>query len=427
MKTNSTFVSKAILAFSIFTFLFVNANAQCSAPSLKFKNPVLKSGTAGSVNAIYKFSNVTTGIDAYVKIVDIVGGATLSNIDNTSVGYGDAWQPEVNGPSTNGNTSYIKWTISFIKANDSSAYSFSCFTLSAIDIDGDGKSIKEFVKGYGTTNYSLHIPSNLTATNEGDGVKALGSVDNQADIDTSAWITNVNFNYNNVNTVTVATGATVVGKSPSTDRYACIFFQKIGNDQEMTNVVNVVLPVNYVSFTGVKTNNGVVLDWSTDKEINNSHFEVEQSLDNNNFKSVGLVLDGMSESNGRKSYEFTDNSAANADVVYYRIKQVDVDGKIAYSKVIAIRSNSSSNIVMQVSPNPFAEQLKVQFSAEEKGTATIRLISMSGSTVAFKQSIISKGFNNVQVLSLGGLPKGIYAAQLMVNGVVVSTQKVVKN
>lgn len=188
------------------------------------------------------------------------------------------------------------------------------------------------------------------------------------------------------------------------------------------------LPVQYLSFDAVVNEKAVTLKWLTTLEVNNSHFEVERSFDNNNFSSVGIVLDGYN-SGANKSYQFKDNSASlqGKTVAYYRLKQYDIDGKFNYSKVLAVRLQSKTDAIMQVSPNPFAENVNIRFNATENGTAQLRILSMTGQTMLSKQSTISKGYNNIQVADLKGLAAGMYVAQLSMNGVVIDNQRLIKN
>ena len=80
---------------------------------MSFNNPVLISGTAGQVNAVYKFSTVATGIDAHIKILGFYNGASLSSIDNFTGAYYDAWQPFINSL---GNCT--SWVDCFVRASD---------------------------------------------------------------------------------------------------------------------------------------------------------------------------------------------------------------------------------------------------------------------------------------------------------------------
>ncbi|RYD70542.1 MAG: hypothetical protein EOP53_25240, partial [Sphingobacteriales bacterium] len=136
MNKISTQVGRYFIALSL-SFTVLTSNAQ--TPGLKFRNPVLIDGTAGQQNAEYKFSNVYTApngtvVNAIVKIKKLENGATLVNIDETSSGYPDAWQPVVGGPTTKGTNSYIEWEIRFKKNNDDD-YEFSQFVMSAVDVD----------------------------------------------------------------------------------------------------------------------------------------------------------------------------------------------------------------------------------------------------------------------------------------------------
>jgi len=189
------------------------------------------------------------------------------------------------------------------------------------------------------------------------------------------------------------------------------------------------LAVKYQSFDAVKTEKGVNLNWITTTEVNHSHFEVERSFDMNNFKTIGVVLDGFEGDNGSRSYMFKDMAASlkGQSVVYYRLKQFDLDGKSTYSKVLVVRLEEKNEITMQVTPNPFAENLVVRFNSTENGLAQIKIISVTGKTMLSKQSVISKGSNSILVDGLGGLSTGMYVAQMIMNGNVIDNQKVVKN
>lgn len=189
------------------------------------------------------------------------------------------------------------------------------------------------------------------------------------------------------------------------------------------------LPVKYLSFDAVVSENKVTLKWLTADEINNSHFEVERSFDNNNFGTIGLVLDGFAVNGTGKSYQFKDNSTelTGRSIVYYRLKQIDIDGKATISKVLAVRLQAKTDAIMQVSPNPFIENLDIRFNSTETGIAQIRIINLAGQTMLSKQSIISKGYNNIQVAGLNGLAAGLYVAQLSMNGAVIDKQRVIKN
>ena len=152
-------------------------------------------------------------------------------------------------------------------------------------------------------------------------------------------------------------------------------------------------------------------------------------MDMNSFKTIGLVLDGTVTNGTGKSYQYNDQGAElkGKNIVYYRLKQMDQDSKSSFSKILAVRLENETAANMQVSPNPFAENLAVRYQSASNGIAEIRLVSISGQTMLSTQSTISKGSNNIQLQGLAELTPGVYVARLIVNGIVVENQKVVKN
>lgn len=421
MKT--TFTS---LIISLLSLLIIhnNANAQCTAPSLKFANPSLVSGTALSEGAIYKFPNITAGIDCYIKLKKLNGGATLVSMETPGQGYADAWQPIIGGPGAPANNkSWIDWEISF-KTNAGSNYSFPCLDISAIDVDGDNSVIGEFIESDGHASYSIPSPTFLTLTNKpGGALEAQAPIINRPSIDTSALDVRISFSYNGKEKIELKLGSKVYGLGASApERLNCIYFKRM----TMNNYI--VLPVKYVSFDALASDNKVNLNWSTDNEVNNNYFEVERSFDGRNFSSIAVVLDALTVSGNNKYYGMRDNALAlgGKSIAYYRLKQVDVKGDFTYTSTIAVRLSATGNNSMQVAPNPFNENLSLSFSATVSAPAIIRLQTVTGQSIVKRNINITNGSNTIQLGSLGDLPRGIYAAQVVVNGVVLHNQKVIK-
>ncbi|MBL7757779.1 MAG: hypothetical protein JNL59_10300, partial [Chitinophagaceae bacterium] len=94
MKSNSTLVALKTRVPVIAIFLLVAMTAFAQAPIYRFQSPSLISGSDRNVGAKYRFSNVTTGVDALVTILSMSSGISLQNIDRTTDGYAEAFQPE---------------------------------------------------------------------------------------------------------------------------------------------------------------------------------------------------------------------------------------------------------------------------------------------------------------------------------------------
>ncbi len=424
MKTISTFINVCIIAaFTIFTPNSVNAQAACLSPRLQFSNPTLVSGTPLLEGAIYKFPNVTAGIDCFIKVKKFNGGATLVAMETPGQGYPDAWQPIVKGPGAPVlNRSWIDFEVSF-KTTAGVDYGFPCLDISSIDIDGDNGKIGEYVEYDGHTSYDIPDPTLLAITNLGNGkIRAQGPSANRPSIDTSAFDVRASFYFNGRDKIDISLGSYVYNNgytgAAATERLNCVYFKKITG-------TFMLLPLKFLSFNANPANNKVLLDWATENEINNNHFEVERSFDNNNFKTIGSVA-----SQAIKNYKYIDhsNELKGKKLAYYRLKQVDNDHKVTYSNVIAVKLRSEEVAMsMQVGPNPFVDKLNIGFDAAQNGAAELRISNITGKLVSTKKYNVNNGYNNFQLTGLGSLAPGMYMVQLFVNGVALETKKLIKD
>lgn len=183
----------------------------------------------------------------------------------------------------------------------------------------------------------------------------------------------------------------------------------------------VALPLKFTSFTASVTGNNVVCNWTTENEFDNNGFQLERSEDGRNFSTVGKEV-----SNPAGKYQWIDKDAAASgkNHFFYRVKQVDGDGKFSYSNISSVKLNSNSGVT--VVPNPFRESVSVSFKAGTAGTADIKIINLAGQLAIAKQFIAVKGNNNMLLNGIGGLQRGIYMMQIAVNGVIIENQKLVK-
>jgi hypothetical protein len=122
-----------------------------------------------------------------------------------------------------------------------------------------------------------------------------------------------------------------------------------GGDFIYATIVNaIVLPVTLVNFNGSATRNGVNLVWQTSTELNNHHFEVERAFDGRNFEKIGKVL-SKNTVFSLNQYSFQDRNTIGKSA-YYRLKQIDNDGRSTLSQVVQIKTNAQN--IVSVYPNP---------------------------------------------------------------------------
>jgi hypothetical protein len=88
--------------------------------------------------------------------------------------------------------------------------------------------------------------------------------------------------------------------------------------------------------SGIKV---IKVQWSAAAENTGSHFEVERSFDNKNFKTIALILDGFSNGDSQKTYSYADKSHAikSNTTVYYRIIEVDMYGNETRADELAVK------------------------------------------------------------------------------------------
>ncbi len=168
----------------------------------------------------------------------------------------------------------------------------------------------------------------------------------------------------------------------------------------------VALPVELVEFTGEKISTTVnYLKWTTATELNNDYFEVERRDEfSEDFVTLERI-DGVGNSNSLQHYSYTDIDAPSG-AAYYRLKQVDTDGKYQYSPTIAIGASQEIADINTVYPNPAQDRLNIKLNSDG-GDIKIALITMGGQEIVLEESISLYGFNEVSY-DVSDVPAGIY-------------------
>ncbi|GAB2531607.1 T9SS type A sorting domain-containing protein [Rufibacter soli] len=167
-----------------------------------------------------------------------------------------------------------------------------------------------------------------------------------------------------------------------------------------------VLPVSWLSFTGERKGQEVTLHWSTATELNNERFDIESSADGKQFSAIGKVP-GSGNSNIIKRYQFQHLSEATT-TIYYRLKQVDLDGKIEYSKVIAVKPGTRLQTQLVAYPNPAQDYLYLT-NFKTDSASSLEVLDMKGKRMTLPLPALH---GNSQVLEIKHLPAGNYLLQV---------------
>jgi len=171
------------------------------------------------------------------------------------------------------------------------------------------------------------------------------------------------------------------------------------------------LPVELTTFTANCSGNNVELRWTTKTEVNNYGFDIERasSLSSvvSGWEKVGFVQ-GHGNSNSPKEYFFTDNPHGGTKF-QYRLKQIDTDGKYAYSIVISIEIKVLNEYTLnQNYPNPFNPNTVITYSIPVSSKVTLTVYNVLGELITTLVKENQEAGNYSVNFNAAGLNSGIY-------------------
>jgi hypothetical protein len=396
MKAILPCVKEVILIILAFTFS-LTIYAQ---PEYSFKNSTLFAGTNLQPGAIYLFTNVKPGVDARIEIKSIIGGIAINNIDGTSTGFSDAFQPFINVlPNANG---YIEFELRFYTAGTSTLMNQSYVPMTPIDIDGqtydDGVLYEtdqiELKSGY--YNYSM-------STSE----LAVGKISNWVwGRNTSGWsypgidttATSVMFTVVNggVNTIRFRVGAQNSSPTESELRLRSVYFKNFAYP-------NGLLPENLITdFKGNAFGNQVKLAYEISEPEKVKSVVIERSGNEMDFKSIGE----KNAFGSQKRYDFIDEQPSGLS--FYRLKLILQNDNILYSNILRFESSTVATEAFKVFPTLVNDQITVQLKNTLEAFATLQIFDFNGRMVRSQQVRLQKGIQNFTISNLTNLSNGNY-------------------
>ena len=188
-------------------------------------------------------------------------------------------------------------------------------------------------------------------------------------------------------------------------------------------VINKLLPVHLINFQGnMNKNNKVTLNWTVaDNEIA-SNFEIERSFNGRDFTSVGVVV--ASEKMGTENYMFYETTSGT-DKVMYRLKMIDNNHKVDYSRVLIFQLKSSISNNMKIIGNPVNDKLTFSYTSPATQIVDVKVYDISG-RILLNNKVNSLEGSNVISLPLSSTFKpGMYVVEIN-NGTELQSSKFVK-
>jgi len=465
--------ARIFLAVLLLLVLSFQIKAQV-VPELVFRNPVLINGNAGQNGAKYRFANAASGIDVILEIKNrSANNVVIKNIDLTGLGWDKAFQPEmgIEGNVAANQNWWVEFEATFVTAGTNNKKTIGQFDVTALDVDGDNRSVKEFVQvdkaksvkfspvtnllngslvgGYTCDKCDSESPLKICPSCLGLGVdlqmkqcktcegsgKLYSNCNHPWDGENNQSVEGPTTNYLNIDTAATAVMATytiekkdrikfVIGgsngavSSTAGMRLNSLWFRAFNLSTAAS------MPVTLTSFNAKLENKSVILNWSTTQEKNFNHFLIERSVDGKEFKQAALVF---ADDNGQMSKEYGYKDGLNnisKGIVYYRLKMVDIDGKFKYSSTRVIRLDEQTNQTsIAAYPNPARNDLRITVpNSWQDQKVVFDLYNVNGQIV---KHIVNSRAGQTENVNVSDIAEGLYIVKVM-KGEETAVQRIVK-
>ena len=200
------------------------------------------------------------------------------------------------------------------------------------------------------------------------------------------------------------------------------------NSNVATVVINIstpiILPVKLQSFEAEYTNPDVELSWHSAEETNFSHYEIERSIDGNDYSKQAVVL-GSAAALTEKTYSYIDKDTKHLNgTIYYRLTAVDINGKMSNSTVRTVQIGEIADFSISTYPNPVVHTAKIKLpGAWASKAVNIDVFNQSGQKVKSLRQVAQGQFIE---MNMAELADGIYIIKAG-SGNETAIQKILKN
>ncbi|MFN8278416.1 MAG: T9SS type A sorting domain-containing protein [Chitinophagales bacterium] len=191
-------------------------------------------------------------------------------------------------------------------------------------------------------------------------------------------------------------------------------FQQTGKmvaaDVSAMSASTTALPIKLLNFEGHRNGSYNELHWTTATEIDNWGFDVERRSAAG-YVTIGEVR-GRGNSSSMSNYQFIDQHPESG-VNYYRLKQVDLDGRFEYSAIIAVSGGDATEDATAFSlfPLPATDQINLMAECPKAQSVEVLITDMLGESVIHRTYSLEAGYN-LQPIDVKQLAQGQYTAQI---------------
>ncbi len=210
-------------------------------------------------------------------------------------------------------------------------------------------------------------------------------------------------------------------------RSVCIRQGTVGTSNGTIDMIKVgltwpttVLPVKWLDFSAQLLNEGLVsINWKTASEINNDYFEVERAIETQREEENSWIAIGKVKGNGNTNsvckYTFSDNIRSlpfYGSNIKYRIKQVDFDGNVQYSKIVSVDLEKEMEANVGIYPNPFKDELIIRRNSNIPAETKVEIFDLFGKKI-YGENLTMTTFESQIKINLNAIPaKSVYTLKI---------------
>lgn len=188
----------------------------------------------------------------------------------------------------------------------------------------------------------------------------------------------------------------------------------VGGDDHILPLADVPIPVKFISFTAEKKVNDALLSWNVENETAvTDYYEIQRSLNGRDFTGINKITANVVSGNTANAYTYTDMNlkGLNANVIYYRIKQVDKDGQFAYSQIRSVQMDGKA-FGVHVFPNPVLTTATLNIDLNAKNRINFILTDAAGKELQHGTINGNIGLNTYR-LDLSNVAAGTYQLKVV--------------
>lgn len=189
------------------------------------------------------------------------------------------------------------------------------------------------------------------------------------------------------------------------------------------------LPVRLTAFDATRIGSDALVTWQTASEVNSRGYDVQVSTNGTEFRTLTSVPSASPNSVRLTSYSYLDTEKNKSGLRYYRLRQVDLDGKEEFfaPKTVSFEGKAPAT-TLAAYPNPFDsnDQLHLAIQSVATGKGQVRITDMTGRVIRQESVEINKGLTDLEVNGLADLKSGLYVVNVTLPTGETKNLKIVK-